>query len=84
MDKAEYSYVGNDVGTDTIKADVTVDNFLFNSNFATATWTNNSVPVCSSATPSTNLIIPPDNSYVPITINGLTDPDGGPLVGFSS
>jgi len=76
---ATFTYTGNAEGTDNIRANVTVDDFLFNSNLATATWVNNAPPICSIANASTGLITPPDNRLVPINIMGLTDPDGDPL-----
>jgi len=36
----------------------------------------NQPPVCTSAKPSTAVLWPPNHKMVPITINGVTDPDG--------
>lgn len=74
-----FTYTGAAEGTDNLRANVTVDDFLFNSNTATATWINNASPVCSAAGASQGLIMPPDNRFVPVSIIGLTDPDGDPL-----
>ena len=42
----------------------------------TATFTPNRPPECSMATPSQGTIWPPNNKFVPITVLGVTDPDG--------
>lgn len=77
--QASFTYTGTAVGTDTLRASVTVDDFLFNSATATATWSNNAAPLCTQASPSISLITPPDNSMVGINILGLSDPDNDPL-----
>ena len=38
-----------------------------------------SAPVCSTATPSTFVIWPPDHKFVSITIQNVKDPDGDPV-----
>ncbi len=78
--KASFTYTGNVVGTDTLRASVTVDDFLFNSATATATWIDNSAPLCTQASPSINLISPPDNRFVAVNILGLSDPDNDPVI----
>ena len=40
----------------------------------------NEPPDCSAATPSVGLIWPPNNKFVPVTVLGVTDPDGDELV----
>ena len=42
----------------------------------TATFTPNRPPECSMAAPSLGTIWPPNNKFVPITVLGVTDPDG--------
>jgi hypothetical protein len=39
----------------------------------------NKPPVCEAATPSLELLWPPDHNFVPITVLGVTDPDGDPI-----
>lgn len=39
----------------------------------------NQPPDCSGASPSTNELWPPNHQTVPVTINGVTDPDGDPI-----
>ncbi len=39
----------------------------------------NEPPVCSAAAASPSLIWPPNHKMVPVTIGGLSDPDGDPL-----
>jgi streptogramin lyase len=39
----------------------------------------NGVPVCTGAAASDAVLWPPNHKMVPITVNGLTDPDGDPL-----
>jgi streptogramin lyase len=39
----------------------------------------NGSPVCTGATPSDAVLWPPNHKMVPITVKGLTDPDGDPL-----
>lgn len=36
----------------------------------------NAPPVCTGATPSIATLWPPDHKFVPVSINGITDPDG--------
>ncbi|GGQ42938.1 hypothetical protein GCM10010166_08940 [Couchioplanes caeruleus subsp. azureus] len=44
-----------------------------------ATADLNDAPVCTGATPSDAVLWPPNHKMVPITIKGLTDPDGDTL-----
>src|SRR5262249_31219138 len=37
----------------------------------------NQAPVCAAAQPSVSVLWPPNHQLVPITIVGVTDPDGG-------
>lgn len=39
----------------------------------------NEPPVCTAAAPSDSEIWPPNHQFVPITISGVTDPDGDPV-----
>ena len=39
----------------------------------------NNPPVCSNARPSTALVTPPNRSFVPINILGVTDPENDPV-----
>jgi hypothetical protein len=43
---------------------------------ASAVFVTNRPPVCSAATPSVAILWPPNHKMVPITINGVTDPEG--------
>jgi PKD repeat protein len=47
---------------------------------ATAPVSDNQPPVCSAATPSVGTLWPPDHSLVPISINGVTDPEEDTVV----
>ncbi len=40
----------------------------------------NAAPVCTNARPSVALITPPNRSLVPVSITGITDPEGDPLI----
>jgi len=55
-----------------------VVNYAVSSTNGTLTITN-TAPVCVAATASPASIWPPNHQWVPITINGVTDVDGGPL-----
>ncbi|MFC2122740.1 hypothetical protein ACFLRP_03545 [Bacteroidota bacterium] len=39
----------------------------------------NEPPDCSNAAPSVSMIWPPNHKFVPVTIDGVTDPDGDPV-----
>jgi len=45
------------------------------------TWTvsSNRPPICDAATATPNLLWPPDHRFVPIGIQGVSDPDGNPF-----
>lgn len=53
-------------------------NYTVTSTNGTLTITN-ATPVCTAATPSQSLLWPPNHKWTPITINGVTDADGGPI-----
>jgi len=55
-----------------------VGNYAVSSTNGTLTITN-TAPVCVAATATPASIWPPNHQWVPITINGITDVDGGPL-----
>ena len=38
----------------------------------------NTPPDCSNVKPDKSILWPPDHKLVPITLSGLTDPDGDP------
>jgi len=42
-------------------------------------WNFNHNPDCSNAAPSVATLWPPNHKFVPITITGVTDPDGDPV-----
>ena len=44
-----------------------------------ARFTPNRPPDCSKAAPSLGSLWPPNNKFVPITVLGVTDPDGNPV-----
>jgi hypothetical protein len=45
----------------------------------TAVFTPNRPPDCSLATPSLSTLWPPNNKFVAVTVEGVTDPDGDPV-----
>ena len=56
----------------------TLGNYAVTSVNGTLTITN-TAPVCTAASASPASIWPPNHTWVPVTINGVTDVDGGPL-----
>jgi hypothetical protein len=63
-------------GTDQIQANIGT----ILSNSVQKIWISpNQPPVCTNATPSVSLLWPPNHQWVPITINGVTDPNGDPI-----
>lgn len=73
--KVSWSYSSALTGTDTVEASVTNLVGTFRSDPAYVTWTN-SPPVCTAATLGTATLWPPDHRLVPLTVTGVTDPDG--------
>jgi hypothetical protein len=77
-----FTYTGTLVGQDKIKACFTnsAGNVVC-SQEATKDWTlpPNLPPDCSKASPSISRIWPPNHQLVPISIVGVTDPDGDPI-----
>jgi hypothetical protein len=61
-------------GTKTIKVTITDDDGAPST--ATVTISVNSPPNCSTVTPSSSLLWPPNHKFVPISLGGATDPDG--------
>jgi hypothetical protein len=53
-------------GTSPVLSDLTID-------------VANDPPVCSAAAPSIAMLWPPNHKFVPITVQGVTDPDGDPI-----
>ena len=50
-----------------------------------ATFVPNQPPDCDEANPSVATLWPPNHQWVPVTINGVTDPDGDPVaIAFTS
>ncbi|MGE0394948.1 MAG: Ig-like domain-containing protein, partial [Vicinamibacterales bacterium] len=45
----------------------------------TVTQASNEPPICTAATPSVLSIWPPNHQFVPVTILGVTDPNGDPV-----
>ncbi|MHC4065870.1 MAG: Vgb family protein [Planctomycetota bacterium] len=41
--------------------------------------TANDPPVCTAASPSVAMLWPPNHKFVPISVQGVTDPDGDPI-----
>lgn len=56
----------------------TLANYTVTITNGTLTITN-ATPVCTVATPSRSLLWPPNHKWTPITINGVTDADGGAI-----
>jgi von Willebrand factor A domain-containing protein 7 len=63
----------------TVVATVRGNPLLANSATVDLVVASNQAPSCEAAVPSITEIWPPDGRFVPITINGVTDPDGDPL-----
>lgn len=63
-----FTYVASDGngGTDTATVTVTVDAV-------------NDPPDCSTVTPNPQFIWPPDKDFKPVSVTGVTDPDGDPV-----
>lgn len=81
---ATFSYVGTTIGVDTIEASfVDSTSATISSNAATKEWipVPNEPPSCGGATPSIGEIIwPPNHKMVDVSILGITDADGDPIV----
>jgi hypothetical protein len=78
--EASFTYTGTAVGVDTITATYDVDDDGAFEAIATAAkeWINNP-PDCSGASADPDSLWPPNHRMVPITIGGVTDPDGDPV-----
>jgi hypothetical protein len=76
---ASASYVSTIIGTDTIRANVTIGTTVITSNQVSVLWFSNRAPVCSNATPSISLITLPDRRFVSLTVQGVADPDNDAL-----
>ncbi len=78
--EASFTYTGTAVGVDTITATYDADDDGTFEAIATAAkeWVNNP-PDCSGASADPGLLWPPNHRMVPITIGGVTDPDGDPV-----
>jgi len=74
-----FTYTGNVAGIDTITAcfyDQQAGKDIC-SQPVTKEWiVTNDAPDCSKAAPSVTLLWPPNGKYVPVSILGVTDPDG--------
>lgn len=80
--QVSFTYTGDGgAGTDTIEACFTNEaGTEICSQQVSKEWIiTNQPPVCSEATASPNLLWSPNHKLVPITILGVTDPDGDPL-----
>ena len=76
--QATYTYTGTAEGTDTISASFDDDGDIRVAT-AEAVWEiTNLAPDCTTATAS-QTIWPPNHKMVPVTISGITDPDGDPV-----
>ncbi|MBO0985804.1 Ig-like domain-containing protein [Rathayibacter sp. SD072] len=76
--RAVFSYVGTVAGTDSISASFDDDGDIRTAT-AEAIWElRNLPPVCTTATAGPS-VWPPNHKLVPVTITGITDPDGDPV-----
>ena len=76
---ATVSYLGTGAGIDTIQACFVDLNGITQCATVTKEWTvynGNEPPITSSATPSMSCLWPPNHKFEPISILGVTDPDG--------
>jgi hypothetical protein len=78
--QAEFTYTGTQVGVDTITAGYDADGDGAFEAVASASkeWTN-APPECSQAAANPAALWPPNHKMVPVTIGGVTDPDGDPV-----
>lgn len=76
---ATASYSGTLTGTDRVIATVAIGSAVLTSNQVTVIWFSNRAPICTSAAPSVAVITPPDRSFVPVNVQGISDPDNDPL-----
>jgi hypothetical protein len=71
--------LGADPATITFTASVECCDDVFCSDSDDATFTPNRPPDCTDAAPSIDKIWPPNHKFVPVTVLGVTDPDGDPI-----
>lgn len=75
---ATFTYSSATTGNDVVQASVTNAAGSFQSNPVTVAWTN-APPNCSAATASPSVLWLPNHKLVPVTISGVTDPNGDPV-----
>ncbi len=77
--QASFTYTGSGgIGTDTIQACFVNANNQTICATASKDWVN-APPDCTNAAPSQSELWPPNHQFVPITITGVTDPEGDPI-----
>lgn len=75
--QAAFTYTGTAEGTDSISASFDDDGDTRVATAAAVWEITNLPPVCTAATAS-QAVWPPNHKMVPVTINGISDPDGDP------
>jgi len=73
------SYTYSTPGTYFVTLTVVDDSDTSDSDGAVAVIGDNQPPVCLQAIPSIERIWPPNHKFVPVTVQGVTDPDGDPV-----